>query len=548
MIGVISKKEQRATVEEFFELFKTPWEPFRERGVYDVLLTTDPAATVPHTKLVLAFSPTRMVLDEQHKIWIHSIEEGGDIEWGDLAVSVYGKLATFTAAKEPFLSRIDGEPSAVTIDVPGSKILRLGYDLFGEIDHLLRRGQPERNAGIPTLEIHISMLRKWILSAGVSLVEIPPSPYGYDFITCLTHDIDFMGIRDHVFDHSMFGFVYRSLIPKYLKGLDRKTAAARYRKNLRALLSLPLVQAGTLPDFWYSLEKYPEVEKERKSTFFFIPFKNRPGDPPKGNPVKYRAARYDVGKHTDAIRGLKRQGREIGLHGIDAWKDARKGKEEIGVIRRITGEDRIGVRMHWLYFSDDTPRHLEEAGACYDSTLGYNDAVGYRSGTTQVFRLPGTKNLYELPLHAQDTAMLYPGRMGMPESGAIDLCGKLIGDFRAHGGAFTINWHDRSLAPERNWNAAYLALLEMLDRERTWFATANEAVSWFEKRRACRFDASTAVDGVPNVTLGRPGTEGGPPVTLRVHRPISPDVETARFQDFCIDHKRNLDQSILADC
>ena len=548
MIGVIARDEQRATVEEYFELFKTPWEPYRERGRYDVLLTTDPATMVPPAKLVLAFSPERMLLDDQHGIRIDSIKEGGEIEWSDSVVPIYGKLATFKAEQDLFLSQRDGKPSGVALDLPDIRILRFGYDLFAEVDHLFRRGQPVKNAGVPTLEIHISMLRKWILGEGIPLAEIPPSPHGYDFITCLTHDIDFMGIRDHVFDHSMFGFVYRSLIPKYLKGLDKKTAAARYRKNLRALLSLPLVQTRILPDFWYPLEKYPEVEKERKSTFFFIPFKNRPGDAPAGNSVKYRAARYDVGKHADRIRELKQQGREIGLHGIDAWKDAQKGKEEIGVIRRITGEDRIGVRMHWLYFSDDSPRHLEEAGACYDSSLGYNEAVGYRSGTTQVFRLPGTKKLYELPLHAQDTAMLYPGRMGISEPGAIDLCGKLIGDVRAHGGVFTINWHDRSLAPERNWDVAYLELLRMLTSERTWFATGGEAVGWFEKRRACRFDASSSVDGVPNVMLGGSAREDGPPVTLRVHHPVSQGVEPTRFQDYCIGKRRNVDHGTPADC
>jgi len=548
MIGVISKENQKAVVEEFFELFKTPWAIWREGGEYDVVITTDQKASLPHAKLLLVFCPETVRMDNLHEIKILSCQERGKIAREGSVIPIYGSLTTFEGQKEPFLSTGNGKTAGLALDLPGRRILRLGYDLFDEVEYLLRRGQPAENAQIPTLEMHIFLLRKWILDAGIPLVEIPPSPYGYDFMTCLTHDIDFMGIRDHVFDHSMFGFVYRSLVPKYLKGLDKKTAAARYRKNLRALLSLPLVQAGILPDFWYPLGKYPEVEKERKSTFFFIPFKNRPGDAPAGKPVKYRAARYDVRKHTDAIHGLKRQGREIGLHGIDAWKDALKGKEEIAVIRRITGEDRIGVRMHWLYFSDDTPRHLEEAGASYDSTLGYNETVGFRSGTTQVFRLPGTKNLYELPLHAQDTAMLYPGRMGMPESGAIDLCGKLIGDFRAHGGAFTINWHDRSLAPERHWDTAYLALLEMLDRERTWFATAGEAVSWFEKRRACRFDASVTVDGMPNVTLGGPGMEDGLPVTLRVHRPISPDVETARFEDFCIGQNRNFDQSIPAEC
>jgi hypothetical protein len=546
MIGVVFKKHQKAMAEEFFELFKTPWEPFRQGGDYDVVLTTNTDDSVPHARLVISYSSELTPLDDRLGIRIHSCANGGEVERKDFRVPIYGRFTTFEENREPVVWRKGSEETVGEFDFAGWKILRLGYDLFDEVDYLLRRGQPVENAWIPTIEKHISMLRRWILEAGIPLVEIPPAPYGYDFITCLTHDIDFMGIRDHVFDHSMFGFVYRSLIPKYLKGLDRKTAAARYRKNLRALLSLPLVQAGILPDFWYPLDKYPEAEKERKSTFFFIPFKNRPGDAPAGASAKYRAARYDVAKDTDPIRALKQQGREIGLHGIDTWQDARKGKEEIGVIRRISGEDRIGVRMHWLYFSDDTPRRLEEAGACYDSTLGYNDAVGYRSGTTQVFRLPGTKNLYELPLHAQDTAMLYPGRMGMSESDAIDLCAKLIGDFRAHGGAFTINWHDRSLAPERNWDDAYLELLRMLTRERTWFATGGEAVRWFEKRRACRFDASSSIDGVPTVMIGESSIEDGPPITLRVHRPVSPGVEPTRFQDYRVGQGRNFVHGIPA--
>ena len=170
--------------------------------------------------------------------------------------------------------------------------------------------------------------------------------------------------------------------------------------------------------------------------------------------------------------------------------------------------------------------------------------MGYRSGTTQVFLLPGTKNLYELPLHAQDTAMLYPGRMGMSESEAIESCGKLIADFRTHGGAFTINWHDRSLAPERNWDTIYIELLRMLTGENTWFATASEAVDWFEMRRACRFDASMSIDGVPNVILAEPATGKGPPVTLRVHRPESSGAERTPFQDYCFGQHRNSDQAL----
>ena len=40
MIGVIAKPGQRAALEEFFELFKTPWEFFQPDRTYDVVLAT----------------------------------------------------------------------------------------------------------------------------------------------------------------------------------------------------------------------------------------------------------------------------------------------------------------------------------------------------------------------------------------------------------------------------------------------------------------------------------------------------------------------------
>ena len=61
--------------------------------------------------------------------------------------------------------------------------------------------------------------------------------------------------------------------------------------------------------------------------------------------------------------------------------------------------------MHWLYFDSQAPLALEKAGFSYDSTLGYNETIGYRSGTTQVFKHPNTDHLMELPLHIMDTAL-----------------------------------------------------------------------------------------------------------------------------------------------
>ncbi len=41
--------------------------------------------------------------------------------------------------------------------------------------------------------------------------------------------------------------------------------------------------------------------------------------------------------------------------------------------------------MHWLYWAEKLAQALEKAGFEYDSTFGYNDAIGFRAGTTQAF-------------------------------------------------------------------------------------------------------------------------------------------------------------------
>ena len=35
---------------------------------------------------------------------------------------------------------------------------------------------------------------------------------------------------------------------------------------------------------------------------------------------------------------------------------------------------------------------LEKAGFSYDSTVGYNETIGYRAGTAQVFKHPGRRS------------------------------------------------------------------------------------------------------------------------------------------------------------
>ena len=181
--------------------------------------------------------------------------------------------------------------------------------------------------------------------------------------------------------------------------------------------------------------------------------------------------------------------------------------------------------MHWLLRNQSTFRVLEEAGFVYDSTVGYNETVGYRSGTTQVFRPSGARAFLELPLHIQDGALFYPERLDLSESEAWKRCREIIEHAREFGGVLTILWHDRSPGPERFWGDFYVKLLHTLSALDSWFGTAAQVVAWFGKRREVNFERVVAADGVPRTRLRYQGEGILPPLTVRIHRPGSTRVD-----------------------
>ena len=155
--------------------------------------------------------------------------------------------------------------------------------------------------------------------------------------------------------------------------------------NWKAAFSLPFVYLGYAKDFWKTIGRYREIEGDAPSTFFLIPQRNNPGRRADGPAPKRRAAHYGIDELGDDIKALFSEGCEVGLHGIDAWRDPVSGRAELEAIRNLRGASEIGVRMHWLYFEDDSPAFLEKAGFSYDSTVGYNETIGFRAGTMQAF-------------------------------------------------------------------------------------------------------------------------------------------------------------------
>jgi hypothetical protein len=521
VIGVISKTDQAAVVEEFFELFKTPWEFYEPGRSYDVVVATVDDLLEVDTRLLIVYGAEANSFDARNGITVRSRNRSGALSCQGAVLPIYGNLTTFEESGkcDPCVRTVAGIIAGLrTTSAASTAILRLGYDLFQEVQLLLLAGQPTEHAHVPALDVHIYMLRNWILSEGISLLEIPPIPADRSFIVCLTHDIDFVGIRNHRFDHTIGGFLYRSTLGAVRNLLRGKISITRFLRTWRAVASLPLVYLGWAKDFWIPFDWYLQVEKNLPATYFLIPFKGRSGEHVPGKHAARRATAYDVSDIPDWTATLKSQGCEVGVHGIDAWHSVEKGRTERERIAEFTGESALGIRMHWLLRDTKTAAVLESAGYDYDSSLGYNETIGYRSGTSQVVRPLGAKMLLELPLHIQDGALFYPDRLDLTEAEAERRCKELIDNAKEFGGVLTVLWHDRSHGPERFWGDFYIKLVQTLRSSDGWFVTAAQAVDWFRGRRKARFERAEGINAV-RIRHTRDGKRMSPSLRLRIYGP-----------------------------
>lgn len=526
MIGVIADPADHAIVREFFELFKTPWEFFRPHRTYKVVLCSVDQQVETRPELLVHYNSKRTQIDEAFGIQTGAVRTNACIASSPKGrLPIYGASISFPMTSTGRLS--DERTSDCLGQLVKSKngfFARLGYDLFAEVLLLLTAGQPEENAALPAMELHIDLLRRLVTQCGIAIVEVPPVPEGYAFAVCLTHDVDHPAVRNHKWDHTTFGFFHRAIFGSVREFIQGRICVADLLKNWWAALTLPFVHIGIFADFWRNFaERYLQLEEGLPSTFFIIPFRDRPGRTLHGHAPGFRAAKYGAKEIADIIANLRAHGAEVALHGIDAWLDSASARAEMDEIRTLTGTPELGVRMHWLYYGEQSPAILEQAGACYDATIGYNGVVGYRSGTTQAYKPLQATRLLELPLHVMDTALFYPAHMGLPPREGSRVLSELADITVQFGGCFTINWHDRSLAPERQWDSCYRQMIEDLKARGAWFCYASQAVSWFRKRRSVVFEADAADPETVRARVSETNDDHIPALLLRIHKADEPD-------------------------
>jgi hypothetical protein len=267
------------------------------------------------------------------------------------------------------------------------------------------------------------------------------------------------------------------------------------RTYLRAILELASARLPdpTPRDFWL----FDEVAASEsalgfRSTFFFatVPFHARRGAPPD--------VAYDIGqsRFRDVLRSLQRAGFEIGLHAsYRAHEDRSRLTAERNRLKILAGAEISGVRHHYWNLGRDVPATLrahEEAGFTYDSSLAFNDHIGFRRSVAlpfhsfdPVFQRP--LRTVELPTFCMDGNLLYASS---EVDAAVEAVGRAVDQIVETGGMGAIDWHIQTSYPAnrefRAWGVAYQEILGLLASRADLWVTNLGAVSAWESERARR--------------------------------------------------------------
>ena len=311
----------------------------------------------------------------------------------------------------------------------------------------------------PIIDIEIHELRRLISSKikvwnlDFSLISFNEQP-----IVCLTHDVDSLKSKSWL---RVFFWILSSFYQGDLKE--------------KVLMSISLFKPSF--DEHGAFKKFIQIEESFsfKSTYFFLSLPFFMGSEGR----RYRINKKSIKKD---IWNLIKNGFEIGLHTSRKAMTKRNVLErEIARLSSIinTKSSLKGVRNHYLAGSfQDIWSTYEDYGFIYDSTLGWHDYNGYRSGTSMPF-IPYNSNnetpykIYELPQIIMD------GAIQDRSSEEIFQDVKFYIDYtKKHNSVLTISWHtNRIISREfNNYSEAYVLVLKYLKELNFISLTAAEII------------------------------------------------------------------------
>ncbi len=272
----------------------------------------------------------------------------------------------------------------------------------------------------------------------------------------ISHDVD----RSYLFHNLKYSFWI-----KHIAGdlLYRKNLSLAYKTLKNGLLS-KLNRLDKDPFDTYDWLMDMSENNSIKSEFYFIC----------GGYGERFGPNYQINdtRMTDLIRHISDRGHNIGIH--PSYKTYLYPKQlsiELEALNRALNKvgitpDKIGGRQHYYRWVNPTTWQIwEDNGLSYDSSLAFDDYVGFRCGTCYEFSVFNLKtsmalNLKERPLIISEDTLF--NNEGYSILSYEDKCQKgddLKNVTRKYGGVFEVLWHNDGFYGNENLREFYKNIL-----------------------------------------------------------------------------------------
>ena len=327
----------------------------------------------------------------------------------------------------------------------------------------------------PVVDLYVGFIGE-VIAAVTGVEPAPRWPDGRDACVVLSHDID---------EPDRYALVRHLRRPWRLRRAPRTLVTEAVRLAARR-------RSDPDPDAYWVFPELMELESRHgfRSTHFFAvtPFHAADGS--------LEDVAYDAGgiRYRRVMTELRAGGFGIGLHaGYRSFERAERFGEERRALEEFSGGDVLGLRHHYWHLGPDvaaTLRAHEAAGFRYDSSIAFNDHVGFRRSAGMPYRpfdLAGQRPVatWQMPPFCMDGNLFYASDH---VEAAVSVVSSVVDEIDAVGGFGAIDWHIQASVPRspqfRGWGVAYGEILAMLaGRPSVWVTSHEEVMWWLEGRQ-----------------------------------------------------------------
>ena len=355
----------------------------------------------------------------------------------------------------------------------------IGFFLSGEMELILKKDEGLRRKMVqhPFTDLYARVffdaIRDMYLDAAIPFASTVLWPDGKSYAVCLTHDVDEIKKKYQWITHPI-----RCIKQRDREGLSNQIASFRQKLS------------GSEPYWTFNDIIRMEREAGGCSSFYFL-CENADFIAYDSKTWHHLNRKYDWhDEHiAEVIRQLYMEGWEVGLHGsFHSYDCADKLAEEKNSLEQVLGESVRGGRQHNLNLLIPKTWCIHESlDMMYDTTLGYNDCIGFRWGTCFPFSPYDSEQnrmmkLLEIPLIIEDLPFFR-------EKDVWDAFIRINKQIEDVGGVLTLLWHHSVLNATEFpvWTECYQRILAHCRARNAWITSAEKIAKWWLSRSRIQY-------------------------------------------------------------